>query len=168
MAEEQLGPPSAVGQIIRYVGGWTQPSGRGIFMFRTLTTSISAAAFTGLGVAYATALFGGPLASIGFIVGSSLGYVAATILYWRTAMQSALVAFDDHPQLLHLHLVRNYPNAGFQRLRMEREEERARFRERLGRDLMLRCYLMSSWHTAAPAIEVSLFWNADGMVLRSF
>ncbi|KAK3054716.1 hypothetical protein LTR09_004445 [Extremus antarcticus] len=128
MAEETHGSYSAIGQAIRYIGGWSQPSGRGIFMFRMMATSFTAAAFTGLGTAYATALFAGPVASIGFVIGSCVGYIASAIFYWRTAMETALIAFDDHPELLHLHLVKNYPNIGFQKLRLGDREGREAFK----------------------------------------
>jgi len=85
-------------------------------------------AFTGLGTAYATALFAGPVASIGFVIGSCVGYIASAIFYWRTAMETALIAFDDHPELLHLHLVKNYPNIGFQKLRLGDREGREAFK----------------------------------------
>ena len=53
----------------------------------------------------------------------------------------------------------NYPNQGFQRVKMDTKEARLDFRERLRADgmegLTLRCYLMAAWHTAAPAVEVS-------------
>ena len=70
-------------------------------------------------------------------------------------MDSALHAFDNYPQLMLLHLMRNYRNMGFERVRMESEEDREAFRLRLRSSLKLRCLLMSAWHTAAPAIEVS-------------
>lgn len=129
-------------------------------MFRMMTTSFSAAAITGLGTAYATAMAFGPVASIGFAIGSCIGYIASTIFYWRTTVATALIAFDDHPELMYLHLIRNYPQFGFQRVKMDSPEAQAEFRQRLrGGDiegLKLRCFMMASWHTAAPSIEVSL------------
>lgn len=123
-----------------------------------MTTSFTAAAITGLGTAYATAAAFGPVASIGFAIGSCIGYVASVIFYWRTAMTTALTAFDDHPELMYLHLIRNYPTIGFQRVKMDSPEAQAEFRQKLRgngiESLKLRCFMMSSWHTAAPGIEV--------------
>ena len=48
-------------------------------MFRMMSTSFSAAAFVGIGAAYATAMVAGPLASIGFVAGSCIGYVACSM-----------------------------------------------------------------------------------------
>jgi hypothetical protein len=127
-------------------------------MLRMMTASFSAAAITGLGTAYATALAFGPIASIGFAVGSCVGFVASVIHYWHTSIRASMMAFDDHPELMYLHLLRNYPDHGLQRVKMDQPEVQANFRRRLRgpgmEGLTLRCYMMASWHTAAPAIEV--------------
>ena len=66
-----------------------------------------------------------------------------------------MVAFDNYPELMLLHLQRNYRNKGFERVRMESKEDKVVFKRRLESELQLRSMLMSSWHTAMPAIEVS-------------
>ena len=70
-------------------------------------------------------------------------------------MQAALSAFELYPKLMVMHMANNYMNNGFERIRMESEEDKGKFRERLRTSLTLRCFMLSSYHTAAPAIDVS-------------
>ena len=112
-------------------------------------------AITGLGAAYATGLFHGPIAAIAFTIGSCIGYVLASWYYLRTSMQEALSAFELYPKLMVMHMANNYMNYGFEQIRMESAEDKVKFRERLRTSLTLRCFMLSSYHTAAPAIDVS-------------
>jgi hypothetical protein len=91
---------------------------------------------------------------MGFAIGSCVGYMLSTIFYWKTTMQTSLVAFDQYPELLLLHMVKNYPGDGFERVQMATLEDKEAFKVRLGKSLRLRCLLMASWHTAAGGIEV--------------
>jgi hypothetical protein len=120
------------------------------------TTALTAPqAITGLGTAYTTGYFLGPLAAVGFTVGSCIGYVLASLFYFRITMEQALAAFDTYPRLMMLHMASNYTTYGFEKLRMETEQDKVAFQRRLNGSLMLRCFLLSSYHTAAPAIDVS-------------
>lgn len=65
-------------------------------------------------------------------------------------------AFDSYPQLMMLHLVRNYQTLGFDKIPMQTEDDKKAFQTRLQRELRLRCLMMAAWHTAAPAIDVRL------------
>lgn len=65
-------------------------------------------------------------------------------------------AFDDFPELMMLHLIRNYRTQGFDKIPIKTSKDRLAFRSRLQNELSLRCLLMAAWHTAAPAIEVSI------------
>ena len=75
-----------------------------------------------------------------------------------------MTAFDDYPRLLMLHMAANYTNYGFQTTRVDSEDDKAKFRERLKGSLVLRCLLLSSYHSAAPAIDVSLLDDKRGMI----
>lgn len=73
-------------------------------------------------------------------------------------MEQALAAFDMYPKLMMLHLAHNYTTYGFERVRMDSEEDKVSFQAKLRASLTLRCFLLSSYHTAAPAIDVSIFF----------
>lgn len=70
-------------------------------------------------------------------------------------MQEALSAFELYPKLMVMHMANNYMNYGFERIRMDSEEDKVKFRERMKTSLTLRCFMLASYHTAAPAIDVS-------------
>lgn len=110
---------------------------------------------TGLGTAYTVGFFCGPIASIGFTIGSCIGYVLSSLFYFRLTMEQAMAAFDTYPRLMMLHLASNYTTYGFEKIRMETEEDKTKFQMRLRSSLTLRCFMLSSYHTAAPAIDVS-------------
>lgn len=95
-------------------------------------------------------------------MGSCVGYVGSSIYYWHTTEASAMQAFEAFPQLMMLHLIRNYRTFGFEKVPMETEEDKRVFRGRLERELRLRCLLMAAWHTARPTIDVS--WIGCGFV----
>ena len=114
-------------------------------------------ALSGVASAYMTSLFLGPIAAMAFAVGSSVGYVGSTIYYWNTTQESALQAFESYPQLMMLHLIRNYRTLGFEKVPMETDEDKRAFQERLRREMRLRCLLMAAWHSARSNIDVSCF-----------
>lgn len=99
-------------------------------------------------------MFYGPLAAVAFTIGSCVGYVLASLYYLRTSMQEALSAFELYPKLMIMHMAHNYTTYGFDRIRMESEADKVLFRERLRTSLTMRCFMLSSYHTAAPAIDV--------------
>ncbi|KAF2482655.1 hypothetical protein BDY17DRAFT_298913 [Neohortaea acidophila] len=144
--------PTSIASLLRSVGGWVAPSGRGIFMFNMLTSNMASAALGGVTTAYLTAWVG-PLAAVGFTIGSCIGFVSSAIFYWRSAQALAMKAFDDFPELMMLHLIRNYRTQGFDKIPIKTSKDRLAFRSRLQNELSLRCLLMAAWHTAAPAIE---------------
>ena len=76
-------------------------------------------------------------------------------------MEQALSAFETYPKLMMLHLASNYATYGFEKIRMETEEDKVRFRQRLSSSLTMRCFMLSSYHTAAPAIDVSCMTMAE-------
>lgn len=51
--------------------------------------------------------------SAGFLVGSCVGFVGASVAYHRLALAQAVVALRENPRLLQLHLAYNFPLAGF-------------------------------------------------------
>lgn len=120
--------------------------------FENLTIPQSLGGVTG---AYLTAWLIGPVAALGFAGGSCIGYVASTVFFWRSTEALAMKAYDDYPQLMMLHLFRNYRTMGFDRVPVRTAEERGEFRRKVQGSLALRCLLMAAWHTASPAIEVS-------------
>ena len=75
-----------------------------------------------------------------------------------------MAAFDTYPRLMMLHMASNYTTYGFEKLRMETEQDKVAFQRRLDGSLMLRCFMLSSYHTAAPAIDVSYV----GLIFRPF
>ena len=99
-------------------------------------------------------MFAGP-AAVGYAIGSCIGFLASTWFYWSTTVSAALSAFDTYPELMMLHLIRNYRTNGFERINVNSKDERRMFRGRLDRELNLRCLLIAAYHTAMPAIDVS-------------
>jgi hypothetical protein len=64
-----------------------------------------------LGLALAAA--GGMLTgsgTLGFMVGSSVGFVGATVRYYQSCLRQSLVALEQHPGLMRLHLAYNFPD----------------------------------------------------------
>lgn len=111
-------------------------------------------AVSGMMAAFVSASLFGIAGAPGFAIGSCVGFVASTMVYWNTTLLNAYVALDAYPTLMRLHLIRNYRTHGFERLRLETRDDVRAFREKLAGDLSLRCILMSAWQTAGSAIEV--------------
>lgn len=55
-----------------------------------------------------------------------------------------------------LHLAKNYRTFGFEKVPMVTQEDKRVFRERIDRELRLRCLMMAAWHTARGSIDVSV------------
>jgi hypothetical protein len=79
-------------------------------------------------------------------------------------MEQAMTAFEMYPKLMMLHLASNYTTYGFEKIGMETEEDKVRMRQRLKSSLTMRCFMLSSYHTAATAIDVSCLTTGDGEV----
>ncbi|KAI9932355.1 hypothetical protein ASPWEDRAFT_39755 [Aspergillus wentii DTO 134E9] len=131
----------ALGTMVRAVGGWTKPSGRGLYMFRSLITGSCCAALFGLcgaGLLGYTIGAGG----IGFAGGSCVGFIAGTITYFMDCRRQSLLALARYPELMRLHLFINYPSRDY-RMPFANDEM----------DLEMKGMLISAWHSAATTIE---------------
>ncbi|KAK6199042.1 hypothetical protein LQW54_010170 [Pestalotiopsis sp. IQ-011] len=109
--QEQTGV-NGITQLLRAIGSWGAPSGRGLHMFRSLMVASSTAAILGVSLAATLGLLTGS-GSAGFLVGSCVGFVGASVAYHRLALAQAVVALRENPRLLQLHLAYNFPLAGF-------------------------------------------------------
>ena len=70
-------------------------------------------------------------------------------------VRNAMVALEQYPQLMLLHLVRNFRTyGGLKGVRLETEDDVTRFRERAKGSIILTTMLAVAWQTAGPAIEV--------------
>ena len=72
-----------------------------------------------------------------------------------------MTAFETYPKLMMLHLSSNYTTYGFEKIRMDTEEDKVSMRQRLRSSLTMRCFMLSSYHTAAPAIDVSCLGKVE-------
>ncbi|KAI1339615.1 hypothetical protein F5Y15DRAFT_383229 [Xylariaceae sp. FL0016] len=134
-------------QLLKTVGNWGRPSGRGLYMFRSMIVASSSAALVGLAMAVGGAVFlssGG----LGFMIGSCMGFVGAAAHYYHMSLMQAFVALEDHPRIMQLHLAYNFPWMGFQRLNSEQ----------LRRDWWKRKWarqgnLIAAWHSASGALD---------------
>ncbi|KAI9147137.1 hypothetical protein HJFPF1_13169 [Paramyrothecium foliicola] len=106
---------NSASQLLRAIGGWARPSGRGLHMFRSMMVASTSAALIGLGAACTAGVLGSA-GTLGFLFGSCVGFIGGSIYYYRMAMMQALQALEDQPRLLQMHLVWNFPHMGFQRL----------------------------------------------------
>lgn len=91
-----------------------------------------------------------------------MGYVLAAIYTFRVTMEQAMSAFETYPKLMMLHMASNYTTYGFEKIRMETEEDKVKFRQRLRSSLTMRCFIMASYHSAAPAIDVNFLKMMEG------
>ncbi|OTB03101.1 hypothetical protein M426DRAFT_322127 [Hypoxylon sp. CI-4A] len=139
---------SNVGQLLRTIGNWSRPSGHGLFMFRSIFVASSTAALVGLASAAAAAMFTGS-GSLGFLLGSCVGFVGGSIHYYRMSLAQALASLDEHPSLIQLHLAYNFPWLGYQHLprKLMRSELWARSSyARQGN-------LIAAWMSASSALD---------------
>ena len=77
-------------------------------------------------------------------------------------MEQALTAFETYPKLMMLHLATNYTTYGFEKILMETDEDKIKMRQRLRSSLTMRCFMLASYHTAAPAIDVGCLTTIAG------
>ncbi|KAI1776500.1 hypothetical protein F4818DRAFT_410771 [Hypoxylon cercidicola] len=108
---------SHVSQLLRTIGNWSRPSGHGLYMFRSMFVASSTAALVGLSMAAAAGILTGS-GSLGFLVGSCLGFVGGSLHYYRMCLAQALASLDEHPRLMQLHLAYNFPWFGYQHMRV--------------------------------------------------
>jgi hypothetical protein len=77
-------------------------------------------------------------------------------------MEQAMSAFETYPKLMMLHMASNYTTYGFEKIRMETEEDKVKFRQRLTSSLTMRCFMVASYHSAASAIDVNFLTMVEG------
>lgn len=88
--------------------------------------------------------------SAGFLVGSCIGFVGASIAYHRLALAQAIVALRENPRLLQLHLTYNFPLAGFGRGAMTRAQlETPYWRGSFHRQMLL----IAAWQSASVQLD---------------
>ncbi|KAI1386985.1 uncharacterized protein F4822DRAFT_411821 [Hypoxylon trugodes] len=138
-----------VSQLLRSIGNWSRPSGHGLYMFRSMFVASSTAAFVGLAAAAVGGILTGS-GSMGFLLGSCVGFAGGAVHYYRSCLQQALAAVDEHPRLMQLHLSYNFPWRGYQQLphRLLRSERwwRAGPYARQGN-------LIAAWQSASAALD---------------
>lgn len=86
--------------------------------------------------------------SIGFLVGSCIGFVGASIAYHRQSLAQAIIALRENPRLMQLHLTYTHPLKGFQTMREEQLDER--YWENSHHRQML---LISAWQSASSQLD---------------
>ena len=105
----------------------------------------------GLGAATCFALFSGT-AALPFVVASCVGFTIGSVGFYQDALRKAVLAVEQYPLLLRLHLHANFPHERFDKWDIARMKE-AFVRER-GGDWRLRSMLVVGWTTATPALDV--------------
>ncbi|KAI0025495.1 hypothetical protein F4780DRAFT_774949 [Xylariomycetidae sp. FL0641] len=142
---------NSFGELLKTVGSWGRPSGRGLYMFRSMIVASSTAALLGL----ATAVGGGLLVSsgsFGFLVGSCVGFVGASIHYYNMSLTQSLLALDEHPRLMRLHLAYNFPWLGFQHLPLPQLQQQRAAPWWRG-SWVRQGHLIAAWHSAGGALD---------------
>ncbi|KAJ4359770.1 uncharacterized protein N0V89_000326 [Didymosphaeria variabile] len=107
----------------------------------------------GVSAAFISSVAYGPIGSIAFAIGSSVGWIAAAIYGWRTSVAHSLIAFDNYPKLMLMHMIRSFRLMGLERVKLDSPEEVARFRSRLVNEIMYKSMLVGAYETAAPLID---------------
>ncbi len=84
-----------------------------------------------------------------FIVGATLAFGGGIALYYRSCLNQALLALENYPHLMLLHLDGNYPT---QRWDMTRARALLDGKDNgwIGKSM-----LVTSWQSAGPALDVS-------------
>ncbi|CAJ2513407.1 Uu.00g015260.m01.CDS01 [Anthostomella pinea] len=142
MAEYDVSPGNNFGHLLQTIGSWGRPS-----MFRSMIVASSTAALLGLGAAVGSGILLSS-GSFGFLVGSCIGFVGASIHYYNASLSQALVALEEHPRLMQLHLAYNFPWLGFQRL------SRAQLHAEWWRHSWIRQgNLIAAWQSASGALD---------------
>lgn len=109
-------------------------------------------------VGLASAVFAGTafgLGSIGFLVGSSFGYVGGAFHYLQNCRRKAYAALEQYPRLMQHHLVDNFPLVGFEAWNLNDRRQLVEFKTQVSTSWSLQSMLTASWQTASSAIEVS-------------
>lgn len=96
----------------------------------------------------------GPIGSVAFAIGSSIGWIAAAMYGWRTSVAHSLLAYDQYPKLMLTHMIRSFRLMGLERVQLDSSEDVARFRHKLVHDLRYKSMLVGAYETAAPLIDV--------------
>jgi hypothetical protein len=96
----------------------------------------------------------GPIGSVAFAIGSSIGWIAAAMYGWRTSVAHSLLAYDQYPKLMLSHMVRSFRLMGLERVKLDSPEDVARFRHKLVNDLRYKSMLVAAYETPAPLIDV--------------
>jgi hypothetical protein len=109
----------------------------------------------GVSAAFLSSIFYGPIGSIAFAVGSSIGWIAAAIYGWHTSVAHSLIAYDQYPKLMLIHMMRSFRLMGLERVKLDSPDAIAKFRHRLVTDLRYKSMLVGAYETAAPLIDVS-------------
>ncbi|KAI0151911.1 hypothetical protein F4776DRAFT_599260 [Hypoxylon sp. NC0597] len=139
---------SHVSQLLRTIGNWSRPSGHGLYMFRSMFVASSTAALVGLATAAAAGILTGS-GSLGFLLGSCVGFVGGSVHYYRQCLRQALVSLDEHPSLMQLHLAYNFPWLGYQHLhRCQLRPENWR-----GASFSRQGNLIAAWMSASGALD---------------
>ncbi|KAI1375525.1 hypothetical protein F4677DRAFT_421549 [Hypoxylon crocopeplum] len=139
---------SHVSQLLKTIGNWSRPSGHGLYMFRSMFVSSSTAALVGLATAAVAGVLTGS-GSLGFLLGSCVGFVGGSVHYYRMCLAQALVSLDEHPRLMQLHLAYNFPWLDYQHLQahqLRSERWRTSTYARQGN-------LIAAWQSASAALD---------------
>jgi hypothetical protein len=89
-------------------------------------------------------------ATIPFMVSSCMGFMIGAIGFYRDAVRKSIVALDQYPRLLQLHLDANFPQRRFGTWSLTR----LRSLDFAG-SWVLQSMLIASWMTASAALDVS-------------
>ena len=95
-----------------------------------------------------------------FIAGSCIGFVGASIFFYKSQVEQAFMAFDDYPELLRLHMVMNFPLQRFQQMNLH-PNHRQQERRKLQGSLALTSMLVSAYQTAGPSIDVCIAYSVS-------
>lgn len=161
----------SITSLLRNIGKFGRPSGRGLFMFRAMVRCSSSAAILGLcgglvggisaqptdlqliltddSVLGVLVIGGGQM----FLIGSCIGFVGAAWTFYQSQVREAFMAFDEFPELMRLHLMMNFPAMQFQHMKLD-AAHRQQERSRLAETWSTRSMLASAFQTASPAIDV--------------
>lgn len=122
-------------------------AGRGLFMFRTLIVGITSAAL----LETLFAIVGGMALGVGsipFIIGASVGFQGGLWLHYNHSLLQAMVALDDFPGLLLLHLDANFPLYRWRKRKWSGGFDGTR----LG--WLEKSMLVTAWQSAGAAVEL--------------
>ncbi len=84
-----------------------------------------------------------------FIVGATLAFGGSVVMYYRSCLGQALLALQNYPHLLQLHLDANYPTHRWDKARV------TAFLDGRGCGWVEKSMLVTAWQSAGPALDVS-------------